>query len=199
MSSPERTCIACRCTASPKELTRWIAVLRGDDDTEDRTVMFDLYARAPGRGVWLCPKASCLRAARRKGGFHRAFRCSVQVPEVETLLRWMEDGLRKRFTLRLGLARRAGSIIAGENSIAPALKSGQGRLLVLASDLSEGSRKKQIVNAKRKGLPVAEPGLPGEVLGGCIGRGYAGLILVTANPFASELHAVSLQLTSVGD
>lgn len=48
---PLRTCIACRQTASKRDLIRLVSTIEG--------VVIDSKGRKPGRGVYLCPVREC--------------------------------------------------------------------------------------------------------------------------------------------
>jgi ribosomal protein L30E len=136
----------------------------------------------------------CLTKAVRRRAFSRGLLApELSVPEVEVLAARLRDGLRTRFRQRLAMARRAGAVIAGENGVARAFKGGKGGVLVLAWDLSVSSRKKQVTNAGRKGVPVVNSRMGGEELGQCLGREYAGIILVEAAPFAGEIQGLAEQ------
>ena len=157
------------------------------------TIAVDWSGKAPGRGVYVTPSLSCVQKALEKGGFQKSLRCRLRLPEVGTFINQMKVGLLRVFGQRLSLARRAGSVVSGEARVAASLKQGSGLLLVLASDLSEGSHRKHRVNAERKGLPVITVMSGGE-LGQNIGKAYAGLVLVEAEPFATDLQRLARQL-----
>jgi ribosomal protein L7Ae-like RNA K-turn-binding protein len=132
----------------------------------------------------------------KKGGFSRAFRATVRTPTAPVLMEAMVEALRRSIVQRLALARRAGALEIGAENVAAALKQGRGSLLILASDLSEGGRRKQEVNANRKELPVVGP-VDSAALGGALGRDHAGVILVCAEPFAQDLYRLSLQVDTL--
>jgi hypothetical protein len=72
---PIRTCVGCRRRRSQRELVRCALAADG-------TVHVDRHG--PGRGAWLCG-VGCLEAARRRGGFDRAFRRPVRPDQLEQL------------------------------------------------------------------------------------------------------------------
>ena len=43
-------------------------------------------ARMSGRGAWLCPSPTCVRAALKARAFSRAFRAEVRVPPEDELV-----------------------------------------------------------------------------------------------------------------
>jgi uncharacterized protein len=157
-------------------------------------VALDLWAKAPGRGVWLCPLVTCLGKAIKRRAFGRGLEDpGLFVPDDGFLATQLREGLRSRLLQRLALARRAGAVIAGESRVAQAVKAGRGQLLILAEDLSDASRQKQEKNADRKGITVVKPGMGGAELGKCVGRDFAGIVLVDGKPFAGELQRLSEQ------
>ncbi len=192
MSGPERTCIGCRRKAQSQDLVRWVAVPQ--DAGEQLTVALDLWSKAPGRGVWLCPLESCLGKATKRRAFGRGLDDpGLFVPDDGFLVTQLREGLRSRLLQRLALARRAGALVAGESRVSQAFKAGRGKLLILAQDLSDASRQKQETNADRKGVAVASPAMGGVELGKCVGREFAGILLVNGEPFASDLKRLSEQ------
>ena len=66
---PVRTCVGCRRRASQDALLRVVA--------EGGTVAVDVRRRAPGRGAYLHPEASCVAAAVKRRAFARALRSTV--------------------------------------------------------------------------------------------------------------------------
>lgn len=192
---PERSCVGCRQKMPEEELLRLVAV-PADVEGQAATLAIDWSGKLPGRGAYLSPKVSCVRKALRKKAIQRALQVPVTVPEPDVLLQSMRDGLERVFGQRLALARRAGAIISGEARVQSCLKLERGLLLILASDMSAGNRRKYEMNAERKGLPVVSP-MAGDVLGKRIGRGFAGIILVEAQPFAAHLERTARQLAGL--
>jgi ribosomal protein L7Ae-like RNA K-turn-binding protein len=125
-------------------------------------------------------------------------RTKLRLPSVPALTQTMTTALLAQLLRRISLARRAGVVVTGQGPVAQALKQGQGKLLLLAGDLSEGGRKKQEANAGRKQLQAVTLPLGGQRLGVCVGRDYAGIILIGADPFAEDLQRLSLQVKALG-
>ena len=150
------------------------------------TVAVDWSGKAPGRGVYLTPDKGCIQKALERGGFQKSLRCRLRLPELSSFIEGVQKGLQRVFAQRLSLARRAGALVSGEARVAASIKEGKGRMLILAADLSDGAMKKHSLNAQRKELPFVVQ-MSGDELGRCIGKPYAGLILVTEEPFAGDL------------
>jgi predicted RNA-binding protein YlxR (DUF448 family) len=129
---PVRMCIVCRATDSPSTLLRFAR-------SPDGAVGFDVRARLPGRGAWVCATPVCLQAATEPthGGLARAFDAAV-VFDGPGLRREVAEALRGDVRERLGLLRRQGDLILGRDDVVRRLAELGG--IGLASDLSENSR-----------------------------------------------------------
>ena len=86
----------------------------------------------------------------------------------------------------LGLAKRAGKILSGEFQGGQAVKNGQSRLIIIASDISENGRK-AIVNACRYyGVEYIEFGTS-EELGKAIGEDSRMIVSVNDDSFKNAI------------
>ncbi|APX89863.1 hypothetical protein BV394_09155 [Brevirhabdus pacifica] len=131
--APERRCIVTR-EVAPKE--RMIRFVTGPDGQ----VVPDLLGRLPGRGMWVTPTRDALDKAARKGGFARAARQQVTVPE--DLVGMIEAALVRRLVDRISMARKAGQAVAGYEKVRGWLATGEGRVLMQAIDGSERGKTK---------------------------------------------------------
>ena len=81
---PMRQCVGCREMKAKKELVRVVRSPEGD-------ISLDFRGKAPGRGAYLCPRAECLRLARKAKRLERAFACAIPAEVYDT----MEEALGK--------------------------------------------------------------------------------------------------------
>ena len=158
---PERRCIVTgdRCCADG--LIRFVLA-------PDGTVVPDLDARLPGRGLWLSARRDVVKAACAKRAFARAARTAAIVPD--DLDDRLEALLIRRCVDRLGLARRAGQAVAGFEKVRARLKEGRSGLLLGARDGTDDGR------AKLRGLSPGGPEraeLAADELGAAFGRDRA--------------------------
>ena len=100
----------------------------------------DVEARLPGRGLWLTPRRDIVDRAVAKRLFARAARQPVSVPA--DLADRIEALLARRCGDALGLARRAGSAVAGFDRVSDAVRRGRAAMLLFARDGAEGGRQK---------------------------------------------------------
>lgn len=98
----------------------------------DRTLVPDLAARLPGRGIWLSARRDVVENGRTRGAFARAARGPVIVPaDLNEVVR---TALVRRVGELIGLARRAGQAVAGFERAREWLQTGRAGLVVQASD-----------------------------------------------------------------
>lgn len=69
-----RRCVGCGRTAPRRSLLRYVVV--------DGAVVADPGATLPGRGAYTCRARQCYERACARGGFNRAFRRAVRVPDT---------------------------------------------------------------------------------------------------------------------
>ena len=120
--------------------TRRCAVTRERQVTErmirfvigpDNSVVPDLAARLPGRGIWLSAQRDVIDSACRRGAFAKAARANVSVrPDLVLVL---QAALARRVVDHLGLARRAGQAVSGFAKAREWLAAGHAALVVHAA------------------------------------------------------------------
>jgi uncharacterized protein len=153
----------------------------------DGTLVPDLAATLPGRGIWLSACGDVLKTARARGGlgrvFARAARGPVSVPtDLPAVLDLM---LVRRIGEFLGLARRAGQAVAGFDKAREWLRTGRGRLILQASDGSAAERARFLAGA-REGISVFDP-LPAVALGRVFGRDHVVHVAIASGRLGERL------------
>lgn len=89
----------------------------------------------------------------------------------------------------LGLATRAGAVVPGTERVRDAGRSGQARLVVVASDLTATGRDKLIPLLEGRNVPHVVRFTRAE-LGAAVGRGPLAAVAVTQPGFADRLKAL---------
>ena len=122
---PRRRCAATGERGDPAAMVRFV---RGPDDT----VVPDLAARLPGRGVWIAARREAVERARAKGAFQRGLGAAVKADgdiagRVEALL-------AARVLDMLGLARRAGAVGVGFEAVRALAGKGAAAIVFAARD-----------------------------------------------------------------
>ena len=69
---PQRQCMGCRERMDKKALIRVVRTTEGN-------VMLDFSGKVNGRGAYICPKAECLKKARKSKALDRSL--EVPIPE----------------------------------------------------------------------------------------------------------------------
>lgn len=159
----------------------------------DRTVVPDLSARLPGRGMWLSARADVIETARSRGAFARAARGAVAVPP--DLLARLRAGLERRIAELLGLARRAGQAVAGFDKAGEWVRTGRAALVVQAADGSADERRRFLSG---RDIPTVAP-LPAAVLGTVFSRDRAVHVAVAPGRLAATLLLEADRLAGLAD
>jgi ribosomal protein L7Ae-like RNA K-turn-binding protein len=86
----------------------------------------------------------------------------------------------------LGLAQKAGKIASGELSVEKAIKSGKTKLLIVATDCSESTKKNYRDMTAYYGVELYEK-FSKEQLGQCIGKVYRAALSITDVGFTNAV------------
>jgi predicted RNA-binding protein YlxR (DUF448 family) len=146
---PERMCIVTRERRAPEELIRFVLGPEG-------TIVPDIRAKLPGRGVWVTARADLVEQAVRRQAFARGLRAAAK---ADRALPAEVDALIERDCLQsLSLANKAGAVVTGFTRVETAIAGGNIALLLHASDAGvDGMRKLSQALRRRFG----EDGPPG--------------------------------------
>lgn len=150
----ERKCLVTGDVLHASEMIRFVAA-------PDGSIIPDVAAKLPGRGCWLTADREVIEEALKRKVFLRVGKDLLKnikgdvendegtynpkdktVKVGETLADQVEELLHKRVLDYVGLANRAGNIIAGFEKVRAALKSGKTNVLISASDAAENGRSK---------------------------------------------------------
>jgi predicted RNA-binding protein YlxR (DUF448 family) len=117
----------------------------------DGAVVPDVEAKLPGRGMWVRAEREAIATAVAKRLFAKAAKASVRVDGG--LADLAEARLVERMLGHLGLARRAGELLLGHDSVDKALRGANPpALIVEAAEAAPDGRRKLQAAATAKGL-----------------------------------------------
>ncbi|MCI6261484.1 MAG: DUF448 domain-containing protein [Pyramidobacter sp.] len=150
-----RSCVACRRERAPRDMLR---VVRRPDGQ----VVLDEQGKTSGRGAYVCPEPQCVALCLKRRLLEKSLKCSVPA-EVQAKLRAAvnlgeSDALPDAAELfeeikgTLGLARRAGELIVGQDRVLNSLSAGQNLSVLLTRDHSETL--KRAIDAKAADVHV---------------------------------------------
>ncbi|MGY9004586.1 MAG: RNA-binding protein [Alphaproteobacteria bacterium] len=157
-----RRCLVSGETASRDAMIRFVP---GPDFGSKHGVVVDLDERLPGRGLWIMARHDVLAEAASGRHFSRVLGAPVEISP--DLTEQVESGLVSRVGSLIGMARRAGRAMAGFEKVRGALKSGEVRILLAASDGAADGRAK--LRALAGDTPIAVA-LDASELGKIFGR-----------------------------
>jgi predicted RNA-binding protein YlxR (DUF448 family)/ribosomal protein L30E len=176
---PQRSCLACREVKDKGALIRFVLA-------PDRTVVPDLQQKLPGRGVYTCIKASCLKLAAQKKQFSRGFKGEVLGADAEGLTRQVVGKMEERIASYLCLANKGGKVVSGSDQVMDKLKKGGAGLLIIADDISDDIGEKFRAVAKLKGVPSVTL-FTKERLGGLLGKELRSVLAVVDSGFVASI------------
>lgn len=170
----------------------------------DGAVVPDLEGSLPGRGLWLTAERAVVQKAVARKAFARAARRPVAVDA--DLADRLSTLLARRCLNVIGLARRAGQVVAGFEKVREALRAGRvGRsgspaVLLAAGDGAADGRAK--LRALAGGLPVLED-FEAAALGAALGRDLVVHAVLARGSLADRLRIdagryAGLKIMSVG-
>ena len=178
-AEPQRRCLASGLVLPKEQLLRFVV-------GPDGTLVPDLAERLPGRGLWLQARQDMMAKACARNLFAKAAKRHVRVPE-DLALQVEQLALRRCLDL-LGLARRAGAVVAGFEKVKAALRAGDIGLLVQAADAAADGRQKIQALARAVGPEVPLLQFCGAAeLGAAVGREAAVHVGIAPGRFAEGL------------
>ena len=182
--NPERKCIVTGEVRKKIELIRFVVGPNG-------TVVPDIDERLPGRGLWLSAERDVVKTACAKRSFAKAARANVQAnPDLDDLV---EALLVRKGLEIIGLARRAGQLIAGFEKVRGWLKGKSKPGLILAArDGAQDGRKK--IRAMAPDIPIIDL-FDAEELGPALGRDQTVHCVVAEGKLAERLLAEANRLS----
>jgi hypothetical protein len=142
-----RMCALTREVRPEAELIRFVAA-------PDGSVVPDLKARLPGRGIWLSVDRDIVGEAVKRNVFRRGLKREVRAPG--DLTEQLAMRLREMALGRLGLARKAGAIAAGFSKVEAAIARDELAAVLIAADAADDGVRK-MGQALRRRFGVSEP------------------------------------------
>jgi predicted RNA-binding protein YlxR (DUF448 family) len=159
-----RTCCACRKTAPPAELIRWVRAETGD-------VIPDLVGSSFGRGAWTHPHHECLK--KLQTSLARSFKAPVLTSTMVALELLSQAGEHRAGQL-LGVARRRGLLVHGSDACSEAWSRGGIHLLLVARDAQAAAKLGFVSDAIASGQ--AQAWSSKEAFGRLLGRSEVALV-----------------------
>lgn len=151
-----RRCLVARAAGERARMVRFVL-------GPDGTVVPDVDERLPGRGLWVAADRSALIEAVRRNLFAKAAGAAARPPA--DLVERVEAALRRRCLDLLGLARRAGAVVAGFDQVEAALKEGGVALVLVARDAASQAAKLRRLAGELPFFANLERGELGRALG----------------------------------
>ena len=170
---PQRQCVGCREMKDKRALIRAVKSPQGE-------VSLDFTGKKPGRGAYVCPNSECLKRARKS----RWTRPSPKASTKKWKRRWQT--VDKLLNL-IGLAKKAGKLEVGEEPVGAAARSKHARLILIASDAADNTRRRALHFGEAGECICLEIPPTKEDLGRALGRTSCALLALTDIGFAEAV------------
>lgn len=174
--APERTCIVTRQIRAKERMIRFVAA-------PDGSIVPDLKGDLPGRGLWVTAERGILDEAIKRHAFTKVTKGKAKADAG--LTDRVMDLLERQFLDQLGLAKKSGQLVAGFDKVEAALRAGQVKFLLEASDGAADGRGK-LARLAGPGVEIWAP-LPSEALAPALGRQHAIHVAVKPGGMAERL------------
>jgi len=155
--------------------------------------VFDIDARLPGRGGYVCPLPECVRKLTSSSLSHH-LRGNVTLPDFRRLTQELATACDVKVRNLLSIALKSGQILVGSHATEEALLRGRAFLLVLAGDTAPRSERRLLRLAGS--VPVVRVADKTR-LGAWLGRHTAGSAAVIDEGLASRLVLLLERLKSI--
>ncbi|MBL8708462.1 MAG: RNA-binding protein [Rhodospirillaceae bacterium] len=180
-TGPQRTCIVTRAVRDKSAMIRFVADPQG-------SIVPDFKGDLPGRGYWVTADARVLAEGLKRQVFAKVSRGKARA--TADLVTRMGPLLERQILDQLGLAKKSGHLVAGFEKVEAALRAGQVKLLIEASDGAVDGRAK-LARLAGSGVEIWAP-LPSAALAPALGREHAVHVAVKPGGMADRL-AVTLR------
>jgi len=174
--APERTCIVTREIRDKGRMIRFVAA-------PDGAIVPDLKGDLPGRGLWVTAERGILDEAIRRHAFTKVTKGKAKADAG--LTDRVAELLERQLLDQLGLAKKSGHLVAGFDKVEAALRAGQVKFLLEASDGTADGRGK-LARLAGPGVEIWAP-LPSEALAPALGRQHAIHVAVKPGGMAERL------------
>ena len=121
-----------------KSLLRWLSPRKGPS-------VWISAARSPGGGAYVCHDVGCLKKARKSRALERALETAIPPEVYDAMEAELEGQMDSHKILSLlGLALRGNHLAVGEEPVEAAARAKDARLLLLASDAADNTRRRTV-------------------------------------------------------
>lgn len=193
---PQRTCVACRESGDRDALVRLVA----DPTASPQKIIVDYRARAPGRGAWVHPTATCVSAVEARPGMAGRV-LGVQPLVAEGLLTNLRDQVMRAVADGLSMAQASGALVGGHDVLIHGINDGIVIEIVVASDASDrtiGDLRAAVEGSAHPNVPFTRIPMDRETLGTRIGRGSRAAVGIKASRATAHLRRQLHRLRALG-
>ena len=183
-SDAARTCLGCRTKRERKEMIRIVRHPEGH-------AVFDVDARLPGRGAYVCPAPRCVSKLTSPALSHH-LRAKVTLPDHARLTAALASSWDLKIRNLLSIGLKSGQVLVGAHAAGEALLRKRVLLLVIAADTASRTERRLLRHSDS--VPVIRV-VDKTRLGTWLGRHTAASAAVIDEGLASKLGLLLERLT----
>jgi len=179
-SGPQRSCIVCRTKLPSHELLRFMC-------SPDAELVLDYRQKLPGRGAYTCCDSSCYVKALDTNAFARAFKRPCKPVPIHVIVQQLRTQMLAKVVALLGMARKSGLAVSGQQAILHALRRPREVAWVLvADDMASTAAEKLQRQVQAHEISIMR-GIDKEILTQALGSGERSAVLLKKSSLARAL------------
>lgn len=170
----------CRTKLPAHELIRFVC-------SPDAALVLDYRQKLPGRGAYTCFNPACYAKAVETSAFARAFKRPCKPASIHVIVQQLRTQVLAKVVSLLGMARKSGIAVSGQQAILHALRRPREVAWVLvADDMASTAAEKLQRQVQAHEISVMR-GIDKEILTQALGSGKRSAVLLKKSSLAQAL------------
>jgi len=153
----------------------------------DAELLLDYRQKLPGRGAYTCCDSACYTKALETHAFARVFKRPCNPASIHVIIEQLRTQVRAKVTSLLGMARKSGVAVSGQQAIINALRRPREVAWVLiADDMASAAADKLLRQLQAHGIGALR-GIDKQILTQALGSGERSAVLLKKSSLAQAL------------
>lgn len=179
-SGPQRSCVVCRKKIPAQELLRFVC-------SPDAELVLDYRHKLPGRGAYTCCNSACYTRALDSSAFSRSFKRPCKPASIHVIVQQLRTQILAKVVSLLGMARKSGIAVSGQQAIMHALRRPREvGWVLLTDDMAPAAAEKLQRQVQAHDICIMR-GIDKEILTQALGTGERSAVLLKRSSLAQAL------------
>ncbi|MGM0416529.1 MAG: DUF448 domain-containing protein [Thermodesulfobacteriota bacterium] len=179
-SGPQRSCIVCRTKLPADSLLRFVC-------SPDADLLLDYRQKLPGRGAYTCCAPACYTKALDTNAFARAFKRPCKPASIHVIVQQLRTQVLEKVVSLLGMARKSGVAVSGQQAILHALRRPREVAWVLVADDMASAAADKLQHQVQAHKITLMRGIDKQILTQALGSGERSAVLLKKSSLARAL------------